>query len=141
MAGSVSVVLSAGKPRGLVKAKCTVVVSSGGDATAAVIGSFFGRIVAIGNDGGLDNSADITLSDADTGASIIADTSGLGGGSAVYFRPTGIVTSNAGAAISASTSANDVNRDIFVAGKLKLGVANGGTSLTGIITVVVDEGR
>jgi len=57
----------------------------------------------------------------------------------LYFRPSMIISDAAGAAISAATSAPNVNRDIEVAGKLTLTVAEGGNLGTGDIYFVIDE--
>ena len=58
---------------------------------------------------------------------------------ALYRRPTMVISDAAGAAISAADTAPNVNRDIEVAGKLTLTVAQGGNLGTGDIYFVIDE--
>ena len=58
---------------------------------------------------------------------------------ALYRRPTMVISDAAGAAISAADTAPNVNRDIEVAGKLTLTVAEGGNLGTGDIYFVIDE--
>jgi hypothetical protein len=57
----------------------------------------------------------------------------------VFFQPTSVVTDNAGAAVSAATTAPNVNRPIFVAGKVNVAVASGGVSETCQLALIVDE--
>lgn len=145
VAGSVSVETLKQKGRGLVKLVCDYTCDASGVVTAKVIGSAFGRLVAIEYDPAFgagsttDTSADLLLTDADSGATVFGGSIALGT-SAIRFRPTGVIRDNAGVAVSASGNAVDVNRDIFVAGKLKLGITGGGTSTTGRIAFVVQEG-
>jgi hypothetical protein len=82
------------------------------------------------------STADVLLTDAETGAAILSDlTFGAGG----FYRPTMAVVDNAGAAITPATTANDVNRDIFVAGKLNIAIANATTTDTGRISFLIEE--
>ena len=60
---------------------------------------------------------------------------------ALRKRPTQVITDAAGTAVTAADTAVDVNRDIYVAGKLTLAVSNGaGNSKAGTFKVLVDEG-
>jgi hypothetical protein len=56
-----------------------------------------------------------------------------------YVHPTVVVTTNVGAAISAATTAPNVNRDAFLGGKWTIGVSGAGNLGTGDIYLVVDE--
>jgi hypothetical protein len=141
MAGSVTGRTILHRSRGVVCLKATFVTDGSGAASATVIGEAFGRIVGISYDpatGGVATGATVTLSDADSGAALV--TLSNAGTAARSFRPTANVTSNVGVAVTAATTAVDVNRDIYVAGKLKLTVAAGGATKTGYLRVFVDEG-
>ena len=60
---------------------------------------------------------------------------------ASFFRPTTNITTNVGAAgaVSAHATAPNVNRDIFLAGKIKVALAQGGNLGEGDIHLFVDE--
>jgi hypothetical protein len=141
MAGSIVATTTARKGRGIVRVDCAL-TCSGGAVSAQPIGSFFGRLVAVladptyGAGATMTSTADVLLTDAVTGAPILSD---LSFGSAFAYRPTQAVVDNAGAAITPATTANDVNRDIFVAGKLNLAIANATTTDTGLISFVFEE--
>lgn len=134
------------RSRGVVRISVALACDASGVVPETVIGEAYGRLVGVFYDGGLDASAVVTLRHAATdpaasatvGASILAYTTGTEG-TPVAFRPTGNITDNAGAAVTAATTAVDVNRDIYVAGKLTLQVASGGVSETGNIAFVFDE--
>lgn len=81
--------------------------------------------------------ADITIADATTGATILALTNA--GTTARFFRPTALVRNNVGASITADTSNNDLNRDIYVAGPLTVTVAQGGNIGKGSLLLTVEE--
>jgi hypothetical protein len=144
MAGTITATAKARKGQGIVRIKAAFTVDASGDATATVIGSAFGRIVGVAYDptagagATTDTNADLTITDADSGAALVTLTNA--GTTARYFRPTAVVTDNAGTAITAAATAVDVNRDIFVAGNIKLTVAQGGNATTGSISVIVQEG-
>lgn len=138
MAGSVVPTAIKHRSRGVVRTNVTIVTDAAGAATATTVGVGFGRLVGVLYDGGLDASATITLTDAKTGASIIAYTTGTEG-TPVFFRPTSVVTTVAGAAITAADTAPNVNRDILVAGKLNIAVTGGGNVETGLLGLIVDE--
>jgi uncharacterized membrane protein len=139
MAGSITSTVKSRKGLGIVRLQAAITVDASGNATATSIGAAFGRIVGLIYDADtLDTGADITISDGDTGAAIITLTNA--GTSDLFIRPTAVITTNAGAAVSASTSANDVNRDIFVAGPIKVAVAQGGVSMSGKVALIVQEG-
>lgn len=142
MAGSIVATLKTHKGRGLVRIDCAL-TCSGGAVDAAVIGEAWGRLVGVATDPAagagatMTSTADILLTDATTGAPIISDLSF--GASAAFYRPTQVVVDSAGAAVTAATTANDVNRDIFVAGKLKLAIANATTTDTGLVSLFIEE--
>ncbi len=141
MAGSATVTVTSRKGRGLVRVDIDLVCASGA-VSATPIGSFFGRIVGLYTDATagagatMTSTADILLTDAATGAAIISD---LSFGAAESYRPTAPVVDSVGAAITPATTANDVNRDIFVAGKLNIAIANATTTDTGRLTLLVQE--
>lgn len=141
MAGTIAATTVARKGRGVVRVDCDLTCVAGA-ISAQPIGSFFGRLVGIltdptaGAGATMTSTADVLLTDDETGAAIITD---LTFGSAEYKRPTAVITTNAGAAVTAATTANDVNRDIFVAGKLNLAIANATTTDTGRISFIFEE--
>jgi hypothetical protein len=140
MAGSIVTTVKARKGQGIVRLKATFTTDASGDASLTLIGSAFGRIVGIAYDpatGGVATGADLTLKDADSGAALVTLTDA--GTAARYFRPTAVVTDNVGVAVTAAATAVDVNRDVFVAGGLKLVVAQGGVTKTGSLSVIVQE--
>lgn len=141
------------RPRGVVRlsvACATTATADGGDIAETVIGEAYGRVVACYSDGGFDASAVITIRHAATdtgatlGAPIIAYTTGTEG-TPVAFRPTTKVVDPVGAALTAGDGSggagttNELNRDVYVAGKLTIEVANMGVSESGLFVVVVDE--
>jgi hypothetical protein len=141
MAGSIVATLRTHKGRGLVRIDCAL-TCSGGAVSAAVIGEAYGRLVGVltdpaaGAGATMTSTADILLTDAKTGAAILSD---LSFGTGEFYRPTAAIVDNAGAAITPATTANDVNRDIFVAGKLKLAIANATTTDTGLVSLLIEE--
>lgn len=141
MAGSVVAVTSARKGKGLVRIDCALTCVSGA-ISAAPIGSAFGRIVAAifeptaGAGATMTSTADLTIADAKTGAVVFST---LSFGTARSIRPTQVVTDNAGVAVTAATTADDVNRDIYVAGGLTLAIANATTTDTGYFGLIIEE--
>ena len=141
MAGTITATTTAGKKRGIVRVDVALTCVSGA-ISAQTIGAFYGRLVGIYTDptygagATMTSTADVLLTDAATGAPIFTD---LTFGTAEYKRPTTVVTDNAGTAITAATTAVDVNRDIFVAGRLNLAIANATTTDTGLISFVFEE--
>lgn len=139
MAGTITSTVKARKGQGIVRLKASITVTAGGVADATTIGSGFGRIVAIGYaPGTLATGADVTISDGDSGAALVTLTDA--GTSNRYIRPTAVITDNAGVAVTAAATAVDVNRDIFVAGPIKVAVAQGGNATSGTVYVIVQEG-
>jgi hypothetical protein len=142
MAGSLTAVTTSRKGRGYVRLDCHI-VCSGGALTATTIGSAFGRLVAVftdATDGAgatMTNTADILLTDADTGAPILSD---LSFGAAESYRPTRVVDNASGGALTPGVTQNDLNRDIFVAGNMKLAIANATTTDSGLLSLVFQEG-
>lgn len=140
MAGSITATTTLHKPRGLVSLDAAITVDASGNATASNIGEAWGRLVGVAyTPGDLDTGVDITVTDADSGATVFSLTNA--GTTARLFRPTAVATTNAGVAITAATTAVDVNRDIYLAGALKVAAAQGGVSKSGSITLFIDEGR
>lgn len=130
------------RQRGVVRIETALTCDASGVVSEAVIGNAHGRLVGVLYDGGLDASATITIK-CYPGASsvsvpVIAYTTGTEG-TPVYFRPTKVIADSAGAAISASANAVNVNRDIYVAGKLTVTVASGGVSETAKLALIIDE--
>jgi hypothetical protein len=140
MAGSLVATTTSRKGRGIVRVDVTVTCASGA-MSATSIGSFFGRLIGVmfAVDGTpVTSTADVLLTDAKTGAPILSDLSW--GAAASAYRPTQGVADTAGATITAATTASDVNRDIYVAGKLNLAIANATTTDTGTVSFLFDEG-
>lgn len=142
MAGTITAVTSSRKGKGIVRLSC-LVTCEGGAVTAATIGSAFGRLVAVYTDATagagatMTNTADILLTDADTGAPVLSD---LSFGAAESYRPTRVVDNASGGALTPGVTQNDLDRDIFVAGSLKLAIANATTTDTGRVVFVFQEG-
>lgn len=139
MAGTVSVPAPVvHRSRGVVRTDITVVTDSSGDASETVVGVGYGRLRRVLYNGGLDASATITIKDFKSGATLVAYTTGTEG-TAVAFSPTEVVATNAGAAVTAADTAPNVNRPMFVAGKVSVVVAAGGNAETGIVSLIIDE--
>ena len=142
MAGTVTATTTSRKGKGIVRINASVDYST--SMAAVTIGSAYGRLVRVlidpvaGAGATMTSTTDVLLTDADTGAPIISDLSA--GAAANAYRPTEVITDNAGVAVAAAATAVDVNRDIFVAGKINLALANGGASETGLICLIVEEG-
>lgn len=141
MAGSA--VILGGAPalhrsRGVVRIEVAMTCDASGVMTAAEIGDAWGRLVGVCYDGGLDASAVVVLTDSKTGATLLTITTGTEG-TPTFVRPSVGIVDVAGAAVAAATTAPNTNRDIKLAGKVKLGVTSGGVSETGKIAFIVDE--
>lgn len=141
MAGTAIATVQNRKGRGLVRVDIDL-VCAGGVVDAQPIGSFFGRLVGVltdpaaGAGATMTATADILLTDAGTGAPILSD---LSFGTGEFYRPTKVVVDSAGAAITPALTANDLNRDIFVAGKLNIAIANATTTDTGRVSLLIEE--
>ena len=148
MAGSIVATTYASKGRGIVRIDCALTVTGATTLAATPIGSAFGRIVGVayeptaGAGATMDTTADLNLVDAVTGAVLIAEPDF---GTARFERPTAAVVTAIGGAITPATTANDVNRDIFVAGKLSVSLAAVSSAaapgVTGMFSLFVEEGR
>lgn len=126
------------RPLGIVRLAATLVTDASGNIAATSIGSAFGRIVAVEYDPGtLATGADISITDH-LGAPLVTLTDA--GTAKRRFRPTANITTNAGVAVTAATTATMTDRDIYVAGSISVAVAQGGNALTGTIAIIVDEG-
>lgn len=126
------------KGTGVKRIKAVLVCDGSGVIAASVAGAAFGRLVGVGyKPGTLATGVDITVTDSDTGATIFSLTDA--GTTPRYFRPSAVVTTNAGVAVTAATTATNVDRDIYVAGKIKVAVAQGGAAGAGELHLIVDE--
>lgn len=139
MAGTAAAVATVHRSRGVVGIKAAVTTDASGDLTAVVIGDAFGRLVGVAYDGGLDASASISLLDAGTGAVIFGPYVTGTEGTPTYLRPTTAIVTAAGAAIAAADTAPNTQRDIEVAGKVKLLVSAGGNAETCVVKFIFDE--
>lgn len=143
MAGTITSSTYSKKGRGIVRIDVAVTYTT--SMSAVSIGSFFGRLVRVlidptaGDGSTMTSTTDVLLTDGVTGAPILSDLSA--GASANAYRPTEVITDNAGVAVTAATTANDVNRDIFVAGTVKLALANGGAGESGLISLIFEEAK
>lgn len=142
MAGTAVATVTSKKGRGLIRVDVDVTCVAGA-VSATPIGSFFGRLVGVifdpvaGAGATMTSTADILLTDTASGAPILSDLSV--GAAANAYRPTQVVTDNAGVAITAATTAPNVNRDIFLGGPVSLAIANATTTDTARITLLVQE--
>jgi hypothetical protein len=143
MAGTITSKTTSRKGRGIVRIDVSVSYST--SMAAVAIGQFYGRLVrvlidpAAGAGSTMTSTTDVLLTDGDTGAPILSDLSA--GAAAAAYRPTEAITDNAGVAVTPAVTANDVNRDIFVAGTVKLALANGGASESGLISLIFEEAQ
>jgi len=138
MAGTAVPTVIKHRSRGIVRTNITMVTDAAGDATATTVGVGFGRLVAVFYDGGLDISATITLTDAKGLASLLVITTGTEG-TPVKLRPTRVVQDQVGVDIAAGATLVNVNRDIYLSGKVTVTVAAGGNAETGKLSLIVDE--
>lgn len=137
MAGTLTSYKTEHRTRGVVKIKCAITCDAAGDATATVVGTAFGALVAVGYvPGTLATGVDITVTDENGAALLTLTNAGL---TARYFRPTADITTNAGVAVTDALTATDTNRHIFVGGKIKVGAAQGGNLGAGELHLVFDE--
>jgi hypothetical protein len=138
MAGTVTNVKVEHRSRGVVRTNITMVTDAAGDASATVVGVGFGRLMRVLYDGGLDASAVITIKDVKSGATLVAYTTGTED-TPVAFRPTEVVAGIAGTAVTAADTAPNVNREMYVGGKISVTVASGGNVETGVLGLIIDE--
>lgn len=132
------------RSRGITRLQGTFTTHTDGVVTATAIGSAFGRVVAVEYDPvsgaagatTVDTGADISLSN-NSGAAFLTLTNA--GTSAVRVRPTCIPVVAAGTAVTPGAGYNGT-MDVYVAGPIKLAVAQGGSGKTGTVTVIIDEG-
>jgi hypothetical protein len=143
MAGTAVSTITSRKGRGIVRVDVDVTCVAGA-VSATSIGSFFGRLVGVMTDGTagagatMTATADILLTDAATGAAILSD---LSFATSDFYRPTTVIATNAGVAVTAATTATNVDRDIYVAGKLNIAIANATATDTGRVSFIFDESR
>lgn len=143
MAGTAVATPVTHRPQGVKRIEVALTCDASGVVSEAVIGEAYGRLVGVFYNGGLDASATVTFKAKPgvpslTSATFFTHTTGTEG-TAVRLRPTDIVTDNAGANITAADTAPNVNRDIFVAGKVTVTVSAGGNAETGIYALIFDE--
>jgi hypothetical protein len=143
MAGIVAPATIVHRSKGVVRVEVALTCDASGVVSEAVIGEVYGRLVGVFYDGGLDASATVTFKAKPGAASLVSvpfftHTTGTEG-TPVRLRPTDIATDNAGVNITAADTAPNVNRDIFVAGKVTVTVASGGVSETGKYALIFDE--
>lgn len=142
MAGTAVATVTSRKGRGVVRVSVDLTCVAGA-ISATPIGAFYGRLVAVfidpvaGAGATMNATADILITDTDTGAPILSDLSV--GASANGYRPTQGITDNAGVIVVAATTAADTNRDIFVAGRLSIAIANATTTDTARVVLVIEE--
>lgn len=138
MAGAITTKTIRHRRGGAVKLRVHIVCDASGDASVTTLPAVYGRLVGVGyKPGTLDTGADLTLKDVDTGATIFSLTDA--GTSNRHFRPTAVITTNAGVAVTAADTAANVNRDLFVSGKLSLVVAQGGNLGAGDLYLEIDD--
>jgi hypothetical protein len=129
------------RSRGITRLQGTFTSHTDGSVTATAIGSAFGRVVAVEYDPGsagtaVDTGADISLSN-NSGAAFLTLTNE--GTVPVRVRPTCIPVVAAGTAVTPGAGYNGT-MDVYVAGPVKLTVAQAGSGKVGVVTVIVDEG-
>ena len=128
--------------RGMVRIEVDLTTDASGDVSETVIGEAYGRLRAILYNGGLDASATVTFKhQVGAGAASTAFFTHTTGteDTPVFLLPTDIVTDNAGANITAADTAPNVNRPIFIGGKVSVVVASGGNAETGKYALLIDE--
>ena len=138
MAGTVVAASVKHRSRGIVRTNITLVTDASGDASVTTVGVGYGRLVAVYYDGGLDASAVITVSDAKSGAPVLAYTT-VTEGTPVHLRPTMVIQDQAGTVVTAADTAPNTNREIVLSGKVNVLVASGGNVETGKLSLIVDE--
>lgn len=131
------------RARGITKLVGTFLTSDAGVVPAFSLGSAYGKVVAVeynpvsGAAGAttMDTGADITVTD-ENGAAFLTLTNA--GTAAVRVRPTCIPVVAAGTAVTPGAG-YDGTKDVFVAGPIKVSVAQGGDAKAGTLTVIVAE--
>lgn len=126
------------RSKGIVRTDISVTTDASGDATAALAGVGFGRLVGFLTDGGLDASATVTVKDQASGVTLFVYTTGTEG-TPVYIYPSMPIQDQAGTVVTAAAANPNTNRPIVVAGKVTLTVAGGGNAETAIVSLIVDE--
>ena len=130
------------RSRGVVRIEAALTCTAGGVIDETVIGVAYGRLVGVLYDGGLDVGATITVKQypgpSSVSVPVLQYVTGVEG-TPVFFRPTDVITDNAGVDVAAALTATDVNRDIYLAGKVTVTVSAGGVSETAKLALIVDE--
>jgi hypothetical protein len=143
MAGTiVTTIRKAPKPkRGATRVNVALTCVSGA-ISAQPIGKFYGKLVGIyleptaGAGATMTSTADVLITDATTGASLIAD---LDFGTARYEKVTMPIQNSAGAVVTPGANDVDCRRDLVVAGTLNVAIANATTTDTGLLSLVFEE--
>jgi hypothetical protein len=139
MAGSAVPTQIEHRCRGVVRVSVAILTDAAGDATATATEPVFGRLVGVLYDGGLDASASITVTDDKTGATVFGPYVTGTEGTPVALRPSQVIVDNVGVAVAAHATAPNVNRDIFVHGRMTVEVSAGGNAETAKLVLIVDE--
>lgn len=130
------------RSRGVVGIEVALTTDASGVVSETVIGEAYGKLRTIFYNGGLDASATVTFNvlpgPGSVGTTFFVHTTGTEG-TPVTLLPTDIVADNAGANITAADTAPNVNRPIYIAGKVSVTVAAGGNAETGTYVLVIDE--
>lgn len=129
------------RSRGITRLNAAFTTHTDGVVTATAIGSAFGRVVAVEYDPGsagtaVDTGADLILSSAN-GVPFLTLTNA--GTSPVRVRPTCVPVNASGVAVTPGAGYNGT-MDVYVAGVVKLAVAQGGSGKVGNVVVIIDEG-
>jgi hypothetical protein len=130
------------RDRGIVGIEADLTTDASGVVSEVVIGEAYGRLKAILYNGGLDAAATVTFKQypgpSSTSVPVFTHTTGTEG-TPVYLAPTDIITDNAGANVTAADTAPNVNRDIYIGGKVTVTVSGGGNAETGTYVLIIDE--
>lgn len=130
------------RSRGVVGIQVDLTTDASGVVTETVIGEAYGILRSIFYNGGLDVSGTVTFKvlpgASSVGTTFFTHTTGTEG-TPVTLLPTDIVTDNAGVNITAADTAPNVNRPIYIGGKVSVTVAAGGNAETGTYVLVIDE--
>lgn len=141
--GTAVATVTSRRGRGIVRVDVDLTCTAGA-VPAQSIGSFFGRLVGVLTDGTwgpgatMTPTAAILLTDAATGAPVLGD---LSFATSDFYRPTRVIADSAGVPVAAATTATNVDRDIYVAGRLNIAIANATTTDTGRVSFIFDESR
>lgn len=143
MAGSGSAASVIHRSKGLVRCDVTLVSDASGVTTGVVTPPLFGKIVSIRHDGGAAGATPVfTIKDTKSGATLAVLTAAGAAtpGVAIPGTLVNIETSTFGTKVASGTSQTDAYKPIYAAGELTVSQTAGGNALTGIVSIIVDEG-